>query len=94
MALSFLEALNRLAHRVAVSEVERNELTHAFTMAHGTDAEKQALTDSSPEAKAAKQAEADFNAKVEAEVKRRSDAATEEARIKAAADAGAAAQTA
>lgn len=87
MEFTPFEALQRMAHRVAVSEEERNALTAAFLESHGTSEEKERLYKESDADKATREAKERFDAAVASEVAKRQDAATQEKAVQAAADA-------
>lgn len=93
MPFTPFEALARIAHRVAVSENERNDLTATFLESHGSDEEKKRFYQPSEADKQAADAKAKFDAAVEAELQRRQSEKSNEAAVQAAADKAAADQT-
>ena len=78
--------MQRIAHRVAVSEEERNGLTAAFLQLAGSDVEKKMYYQKSEADIAADEAKAKFDAAVAAEVKNRQFASENEKNIQLAAD--------
>jgi hypothetical protein len=80
------EALQRLAHRVAVSEEERKGLEAAFLQSHGSAEEKERYYTESDSDKATREAKERFDAAVAVEVEKRQKAAVEEKAVQAAAD--------
>lgn len=86
MEFTPFEALQRIAHRVAVSEEERNALTAAFLESHGSDEEKKRLYMESEADKAKRLEKEAFDTAVAAEVKKRQDAASQEKAVQEAAN--------
>jgi hypothetical protein len=86
LPLTQYEALQRIAHRVAIDENERKDLEAAFLNGFGSAEEKKRFYTESDADKEAREAEEKFNAAVEAEVKKRRAAADDEKAVKAAAD--------
>lgn len=87
--MTVFEALQRLAHRVAISEVERIDIENAFVDAFGNEEEKARFHTETTAEREAREAETDFQAKVDAEIARRnkvSQSATDAAKVAAAAD--------
>lgn len=87
MPFTTYEALARLAHRVAVSETERTEMEATFLNAFGAQDEKDRFYKESEADKATREAKERFDAAVADEVKKRQDAAQQQAAVTAAADA-------
>lgn len=85
--MTTFEALSQIAHRVAVSENERIDLTAAFLAAFGSDEEKKRFYTESAADKDARLAKEKFDLAVAAEVQKRADASAHDAAVKAAADA-------
>jgi len=84
------EALQRISHRVAVSENERLELENTFLNAFGTDEEKKRFYTESEADKQKRETSERFDAAVAAEVKRRQESVAEQEAVNAAADAASA----
>jgi hypothetical protein len=84
---TLFEGLQRLAHRVAVSEEERKALEATFLAAHGTDEEKKRLYTESESDKKTREDKEKFDAAVAQEVAKRQGAAAQEKAVQEAADA-------
>jgi hypothetical protein len=86
--MRYLDALHRLIDKSNLNEDERREVKDAFTLEHGSDAEKEVVKQGSPEAQrqAAFQAAVDKRAaELVAEKQKQADAAAQQAQVEAAA---------